>query len=429
MRTNILSLAICAEAMLPMYSCNDDKPLPPAEEKTGSLDLSSLGVEVEEKENEAESRAVADLSDFIVKISNNATGTAVKEWKYAETPEVMTLPVGKYNIDVESHKLEKSGWDCPYYLGTKAFEIAESKITDIGTIVCSFQSIRVSILYSDALSSQMGEDTRVTVVCNDEGTLTYTPSEKRSGYFAAVPGSTTLVATFRSTIHGSIVEQVTSIPDVKAGTHYKITFRLNREPDVPTEEGDITIGGEGIKVDSSVVGEDKNGNVIVEEDPITGEERPGTEGGGEEPTPPEPGDDDDQFTITPSEGLSFTEANSPDGWDTDKPCLVVIESKAGINNLEVKIDSSNSEFTSSAGEMLPLDFDLATLDKNSKPGSDIASLGLPVGSEVRGKNKVNFDITTLAPLLAGFEGTHTFTLKVTDANGASVSRTLTFVAK
>ncbi len=176
MRTNILSLAICAAAMLPMYSCNDDKPLPPAEEKTGSLDLSSLGVEVEEKENEAESRAVADLSDFIVKISNNATGTAVKEWKYAETPEVMTLPVGKYNIDVESHKLEKSGWDCPYYLGTKAFEIAESKITDIGTIVCSFQSIRVSILYSDALSSQMGEDTRVTVVCNDEGTLTYAPA-------------------------------------------------------------------------------------------------------------------------------------------------------------------------------------------------------------------------------------------------------------
>lgn len=102
MRTNILSLAICAAAMLPMYSCNDDKPLPPAEEKTGSLDLSSLGVEVEEKENEAESRAVADLSDFIIKISNNATGTAVKEWKYAETPEVMTLPVGKYNIDVEA---------------------------------------------------------------------------------------------------------------------------------------------------------------------------------------------------------------------------------------------------------------------------------------------------------------------------------------
>ena len=60
MRTNILSLAICAAAMLPMYSCNDDKPLPPAEEKTGSLDLSSLGVEVEEKENEAESRAVAE---------------------------------------------------------------------------------------------------------------------------------------------------------------------------------------------------------------------------------------------------------------------------------------------------------------------------------------------------------------------------------
>lgn len=49
MRTNILSLAICAAAMLPMYSCNDDKPLPPAEEKTGSLDLSSLGVEVEER--------------------------------------------------------------------------------------------------------------------------------------------------------------------------------------------------------------------------------------------------------------------------------------------------------------------------------------------------------------------------------------------
>ncbi len=99
----------------------------------------------------------------------------------------------------------------------------------------------------------MGKTLDVTVVCNDEGTPHLHTLGERSGYFAAVPGSTTLVATFRSTIHGSIVEQVTSIPDVKAGTHYKITFVLNREPDVPTEEGDITIGGEGIKVDSSVV--------------------------------------------------------------------------------------------------------------------------------------------------------------------------------
>ena len=171
---------------------------------------------MEEKENEAESRvAVADLSDFIIKISNNATGTAVKEWKYAETPEVMTLPVGKIQYRRRKPQTRKSSWDCPYYLGTKAFEIAESKITDIGTIVCSFQSIRVSILCSDALSSQMGKTLDVTVVCNDEGTPHLHTLGETLGYFAAVPGSTTLVATFRSTIHGSIVEQVTSYPTSK----------------------------------------------------------------------------------------------------------------------------------------------------------------------------------------------------------------------
>lgn len=437
MRTNILSLIVCIAAALALYSCHDDKPLPVTEDKTGTVDLSSFGVEVEDKENVAESRATVDLSNYIVKISSIA-GTAVREWSYQDVPEVMTLAVGKYKIDVESHKLEKAGWDCPYYFGSKEFEILENSITDIGTITCTFRSIRVSIFYSEALYKQLGEDTRVTVECNDEGVLTFTPTEKRSGYFAAVPGSTTLVATFRSVINGGIVEQVTTIPDVKGGTHYKITFKLNREPEVPTESGGISADGEAIKVDSSVIGVDRNGNIVIEDDTITGEQRPGHEDGGDEPTPPEPGDDD-KFDIQPSNGLSFTTANSPEGWTNDKgefhawseenPCMVTIKSKAAINNLEVTIKSSNKEFISSAGEMLPLYFDLAELDKNSVPGSDIASLGLPVGNEVRGKNEVPFNITTLAPLLAGFEGSHTFILKVTDVNGASVSRTLTFVTK
>ena len=102
----------------------------------------------------------------------------------------------------------------------------------------------------------------------------------------------------------------------------------------------------------------------------------------------------------------------------------MITSKLGLTNLHVKIESDNENFILSAGELLPLDFDLAH-PRDDKEKNDFSSLGFPVENEVIGAKNLDFDITAFVPLLAAFPGNHTFTLTVTDEKGYTVSKILT----
>lgn len=147
----------------------------------------------------------------------------------------------------------------------------------------------------------------------------------------------------------------------------------------------------------------------------------------EDPDNPTPEDPDDP--TPPASNIKFESAtlsfDSPNSTDVS-PALVVITSEYGMTNLRVKIGSSNDNFIASAGELLPLDFDLA---HPGASGNDFKSLGFPVGNEVIGATHLNFDITQFVPLLKAFEGTHTFMLEVTDEKGSSESRTLTIISE
>lgn len=170
---------------------------------------------------------------------------------------------------------------------------------------------------------------------------------------------------------------------------------------------DLTDNGEG-----PVEPDDPN-PPIGPVDPVDPDE-PDEPDGPDEPTPPA------SSIAFDSETLSFDSPNSTNV----SPALVVITSEYGITSLRVKIDSSNGNFIASAGELLPLDFDLAN---PGAYGNDFKSLGFPVGDEVTGATTLNFDITQFVPLLDAFEGTHTFLLEVTDEKGYKESRTLTII--
>jgi hypothetical protein len=400
----------------------------------GTLRLSSLGVEVSNVETvvrKSRSEATVDLNPYIVTIYNQEQPTAkLREWTYAEMPEVIALPVGKYRVDVCSHQVQKAEWDKPLFKGSKEFEIEGGKIVDLGVVTCKFSSIKVTVNFTDALKEQMGTDCKVSVVANDEGELEFTTSETRSGYFEALEGSTTLVATFTGTVKGNEENVYRIYDNVEAGQHYIITFSLKDEnPTPPQPSGSVEVGNEGINVDVSYTEENLTGSISADDDILDSSDRPGQE------TPEEGGEDnsetDDNTESSSaaatfySEYMSLTSANTvselsaligKDPKNPDHSMTVEISCPKGIENLVVKIISDGLTPEVLTGVGLTDEFDLAY------PGSyevGLNGLGFPTGNDVIGKTAVTFDITQFISLLGIYPGQNTFRLTVTDSTGAS----------
>ena len=419
----ILMFAIMAT----LGSCSKEKwDFDTDDSSYGEVSLSSMTVDVTNAE-EVIARSSVDLSDFIVKIYDATDNSLVKQWTYAEMPEVFTLPVGEYYVNVISHVQEASAWDKPYFEGSKTFAIQDARITEIGEVICKLANVKVSIRYSDALRAVMGDDVVVTVLMNDGGSLTYTPSETRAGYFKYIADSHTLVATFTGTVDGNKETLRKEYTDIAAGQHRIITFKLKTgDGTIPDENGGISIDG-GISVDASVTTVDLTSDIDVEEDIIDGD-RP-QEGGDDNQDPEQP--DEPQQPDTPTETITITsetlDFENPNIATADMQAIVNIHSDEGIANFKVDIisDQLTPEVLSSVG--LAASFDLAY------PGSlEYAiknDLEFPVGDEVIGAKDLVFDITKFIPFLMIYEGTHNFKLTITDAAGATLDKTLTFLVQ
>lgn len=522
MKTKILSYILVCMAAFGLASCSESWE--PKLEKTGQVALSSMGVEVRGAETIA--RGEYNINDFLVKIYEaGSKETEVASWTYAKMPEIFTLPIGSYRVDVMSHELLSAEWEKPYYLGSADFDIKDGEITAIGNIVCKFASLRVSVRFSDNLIAAAGSDVNVKVEAGDLGTLTFTPAETRSGYFEVVDGSTTMAAYFEGTVRGYNEKLHKVYSDVAAGQHRIITFTLKGEVIDPTIESGVIDITDGINISAVMSEESLNGSVDPSEE-TSNPERPGEENfrdqfemeyaaadgtvavscpealsalvltfvsdnkeatdefasvnGVDLLAPGESASALGKYNISVAEsratnvtvnlaglveaakeyegshtiGLMATSesgeqqsasiavkggASSEDAitFTTDLDfegtnsvnidrAVVVIGAEAGIAHLNVTISSDNQEFLGSAGELLPLQFDLATVSGTT--ADNLASIGLPVGDDVKGKTSVDFNISDLVPLLQAFPGTHRFTIAVEDMSGNSASRTLTFVA-
>ncbi len=431
MNTKILSIA--ALLSMSLASCHDQEtPIPST--ATGNVSLASLGIVVNNAEKvvnsesarKAKSRATLDLSNYIVNVSN-AQGT-VEQWKYADMPEIFALTPGDYTVTVKSHEVQKAAWDAPYFVGSSDFTVVADDITEVGVVTCSLANIKVSIKYSEELQKYMGDDVQVKVVANDEGELTFTPDETRSGYFEAIEGSSTLVAEFNGTVNGTKETLRCVLTDVEAGQHRIITFVVKTYPDViPDENGNIDAGG--IAIDYDVDNEDLNASVTTSEENIDASDRPGKEendntnqGGDNQGSENQGGDGESEaatITIT-SDQLSFTEANDVAKLST---AVAHIHADNGFANIIVTMTSTNEDFQSQVASTLT-PFDLAY------PGDkedSLKQLGFKTGDEVIGQTDLDFDITAFLPLLPGFPGRHEFVISVTDTQKQQLVKSLVLV--
>ncbi len=424
--------------MATVSSCSDSWNGDPNGDGKGDVSLASIGIDVNNAEIVV--RAAVDVSDFQVTIVNKATGAEAASWRYADMPEIFTLPVGDYKVNVASHAVQpKAAWESPFYSGDKEFSIVANKLTEVGVVTCRLANLKVSIHYSDKLLAALaGNEAKVDVNVNDSDILSFVPGETRSGYYEVVEGNTTLVAEFSGNIGGN-VETMRKVytDDIKPGYHRIITFTVKNGPDMPEETG--SVNPSGITIDATVTDVDVDGNVVVTEGNLPDDDRPGHEGGDEPgPGPVDPpvldykytaGDADVAFG---SDEVSFTGSQDASLYgpeDGQKRAEVFIKVPEGIAKLLVNIESDVLDEAALVEVGLAKEFDLCdpTQTVNGDLTNSLRNLGFPVGAEVLDKTDLKFDISKFMPLLCMLgSGTHTFHITVTDNVGHTVATSFTF---
>jgi len=422
MKDNIKSLLAILMVILvgtAVTGCSKEDPFYIDNEANGNgtLSLKKMLVEVTNKEKLV--RSDVNLDNFNVKVLN-AEGLEVESYKYAEMPDVITLPVGNYTVKVNSGDVQEAAWDAPYFEGvSEEFSIKADDITEINTIVCKLANVRVTIKYEDALKAKMGPDCKVNVLVGNSGSLDFTANETRSGYFRYVPESTTLVASFSGTVDGSFeVNNFLTKTDVAPGNHYIITYTLKG---ITGNVPDLTGGANPIVgVDSSITVKDLTVDVTPDDNYLEDDLRPSE--GDDEPGPG-PGPVGNAPAVNVDAPLDIHSDNVVK--DGDKVIIrATSEAEGGFTGFTVTIDSKILSPDVLEGVGLTDKLDLINPGQYNEK---LNGLGFPTGNDVKGKKEFYADISQFIPMMGVLgAGKHNFILTVSDGNGTTIE-TLTLV--
>lgn len=410
-------------AVIMLTACSHEDPfIPNSTTEEGQVSLKKMLIDINADEQIV--RSTANVNNFLVSIKKG--NVIVNEYVYSEMPEVITLLVGDYTVDVISHIQKDAAWEEPYFVGSQNFTVMANKITELSTVVCKLSNVRVTVKFDSKLMAVMGDDCKVNVKVGQSGVLDFVKTETRSGYFKYDAGSTTLVATLTGTIDGNYEENFKSYVDVAPGKHYIITYTLKSPGgNVPDVEGQITFSG--VNVDSTVTDIEVSTDVEDKEETLPDDERP------KEEDPEEPEDPNDPIT-PPAEGPTV-EAVAPITFDApnvvDASSEVVINVQSnhpdGITEFKVKIDSP------AISELLMAQLGTSELDFINPESASVAEfinvLNLVDGPVAGRTDNIEIKITGFMGMLTGLgSGTHNFVITVGDANGTTI-KTLTLEIK
>ena len=136
----------------------------------GELKLSSMkiGVDMDVDVVYLESRAESgvDLSNYIVTIYDQYSQQA-GQWTYSEMPEIVSLAVGTYTVEVKSAAEPTNGFDVPYYEGIATCEIKENQVTDVPAISCKLANMLFTVEYDESFQDKISEDVVTTITIGE----------------------------------------------------------------------------------------------------------------------------------------------------------------------------------------------------------------------------------------------------------------------
>lgn len=369
---------------------------------TGTLSFMKFDVKTS-TDIEIISRAATSATyNYVIRIFDANGDQVGSDYIYGQMPESIVLTTGTYSMKIQSQsQIPSAEFESPVYGATvENIVIEEDKTTDVGVITCKLINIKVSVGYNEAMWAVLGDDANVLVEIGD-GALNFAKGESQNGYFAAPEVSNAMTVKFAGTVDGNYATMTRAFTDVKAGQWRKINFIMT-----VNEEGDATFDvvvedwcdekelANNIDVSEEVIGPDPEAGEGEEENPDAPKV---IYKGGSVPTSP--------IVITDGMELGFT-----------------ISAPKGIAGLSVDIASDNADFNN---DVLSMGISPIDLVNPSEAQISICNMfGLPYGSNLVGQTETAFDLSGAVTPLLGFPGTHSFTLKITDAEGNTTSTTI-----
>lgn len=403
-------------AALAMTACSSDRTEFPVVEKpvvtgdTGFLCFSQEGLSVITDAEVVRATAV-DTDDFLCKIISEEDGSVVKSFTYGNKPaNPIELKVGSYKLSVVSHEtIPAAEWEVPTYGAEVPFTIQKEQTNTLETIKCKLSNIKVTVGYAADLFDLLeeGSQTDVTIGGNK---MDFVYTEERAAFFRADEEENTMTIDMALNYAGKNSKMSATIEGVKAGQWRKITVNM---PHV--NEGNVvfTITIETLTVDQEIVVDVAELNTLSEtlipDDQV-------------DPLAP----------VVTWEGhdLSETFQLKASHFDADGNCTVPVVFDVDANNstfssFVVNIESTSSSFMQSLEDMNILtEFDICqvTSQTNATLNTALTMVGIPTGSKVLGKASISVPLTNLMGILYEHQGTHTFTLTVTNEAGHTISQ-------
>lgn len=421
MKRSIITILAAAAVLA---GCKQTK----VEENKGYFVLRSVTADADLNEVNVSTKAMpselADINTFVVKIESNLEGGGTQTYNYKDIlDQAIELPTGSYRITAGSPAGKAAAWDQPLFEGTQNFTVVAGATSPVN-VKCSLSNTMVSIKCTDTFKTEL-QEFNIKVSATDNDFLTWSKTGKESsdalaaelsknGYFSA--SELYVQIDGKREIDGSTA----ALTYVVKNVHPKDHIILNLDARVTGQVQQITLA-----VDGTV--NDRTENIVVggfEEIPIPDPI---------DPTPdPNPGPDPRPDPSLPAKPSLVWEAN---------PTFALTELKSDGMSVEVKVNvpgkvkdfliDVKSDCAEFEGVIKSITGDGLTMDLvNNANLSSLNEQGIPTGDSVKGKETVPFSLSSLLPMILLYNpevnSYHTFTLKVTDEAGQTLTQALQF---
>ena len=419
MKRSIITILAAAAVLA---GCKQTK----VEENKGYFVLQSVTADADLNEVNVSTKAMpselVDINSFVVKIESNLEGGGTQTYNYKDIlDQAIELPTGSYRITAGSPAGKAAAWDQPLFEGTQNFTVVAGATSPVN-VKCSLSNTMVSIKCTDTFKTEH-QEFNIKVSATDNDFLTWSKTGKESsdalvaelsknGYFSA--SELYVQIDGKREIDGSTA----ALTYVVKNVHPKDHIILNLDARVTGQVQQITLA-----VDGTV--NDRTENIVVggfEEIPIPDPIDPTPDPNPDpQPDPSLPAKPSLVWEANPS--FALTELKS-EGMSVE----ITVNVPGKVKDFLIDVKSDCAEFE---GVIKSMTGDGLTMDLvNNAALSSLNDLGIPTGDSVKGKSTVPFSLSSLLPMILLYNpevnSYHTFTLKVTDEAGQTLTQALQF---